>query len=394
MNYLSKNVEKLDSAFELVRKKEYVEAKAILSLPDELSGTELDSMTKSLSKGFELVIDGMLIEALKHLNDGWDILRCSTDTELVLFVRRDIEYYEGLLLLSKGEANRAIDIFERSADEIEDLAIQYPDLVPLAIYRRAIVYIAEGRAAMSSYDIDLAESKLGQALNQIEKFEESIDVNDPDYHMNMAEIYDFRVGFQTIFASYNLSLLNLDNAEARLNLVQPYISPMEELLTKIKSGSIKYLYEVDLLFYRTVCDLHTIYKHMIVERSPLNEDLIDKFTVVRDNLEKARELAIKAGTRGKMLVRSIESLQILRNNLFASAKPHRGEFGRFSGLISLISIIALLIIIHLTIQPAGVNATVIFLGAMIVSLVVGFGYGAIRFSSLLSIYSKVVPSEK
>jgi hypothetical protein len=72
---------------------------------------------------------------------------------------------------------------------------------------------------------------------------------------------------------------------------------------------------------------------------------------------------------------------------FKIGKVQKNDFGRMSGLIALSALILQVIIFHLTIRPTGNAAISFFLGEIVVSLIAGYGYEALKFKPLLKIYS-------
>jgi hypothetical protein len=61
-----------------------------------------------------------------------------------------------------------------------------------------------------------------------------------------------------------------------------------------------------------------------------------------------------------------------------------------SGPIALCALVLQITIVHLTIKPAGYAAILFFLGEIIVSLIVGYGYEALKFKPLLNLYADTI----
>ncbi len=77
----------------------------------------------------------------------------------------------------------------------------------------------------------------------------------------------------------------------------------------------------------------------------------------------------------------------LQQNLLQIGKTATQDFGRFNGVVSLSAFISLYLLAHFTLRPARYQGAPSFVGALILSLIVGFGYGALRFRPLLKLFA-------
>ena len=80
----------------------------------------------------------------------------------------------------------------------------------------------------------------------------------------------------------------------------------------------------------------------------------------------------------------------LNDSFFIIGKVKKNDFGRMSGPIVLCALVLQITIVHLTIKPAGNAAILFFLGEIIVSLIVGYGYEALKFKPLLNLYADTI----
>ena len=66
------------------------------------------------------------------------------------------------------------------------------------------------------------------------------------------------------------------------------------------------------------------------------------------------------------------------------------DFGRFSGIVSFASLVILILILYVTVKPSGYTGVLYYFGALIISLITGFGFGALKFKPLLKIFSDAI----
>ena len=87
-------------------------------------------------------------------------------------------------------------------------------------------------------------------------------------------------------------------------------------------------------------------------------------------------------------------LDRLQEKFWEIGKVKKKDFGKFGGIISFVVLVIQILIVHFTAHPTGTVALLFFLGEIIISLIVGFGFEAIKFKPLLSLYSEALKAKK
>jgi hypothetical protein len=246
------------------------------------------------------------------------------------------------------------------------------------------------RIYLNNGDIHNAESSIGNVYNQFDQLIKLLNEKDIEDNGYFADIYGANIEYAIVLASLDLQSLDFENMDRQLKSASKSVSKLTELLDKIDDNQIKRILEALLNIYTVLKDLHRITKNLIILRSPLNKNDIIKINDIGTLLFNTKKLAELSGERGRGVVNAINRLEKFRLNLLSVGKINKSDFGRFSGIVSLITLIILIIVIHLIIRLPELNKPGVLLLEVIMSLITGFGYGAIRFRSLLKIYSNII----
>ena len=384
----------LDSALTLLKGGDIEGARSKLGLPSvAVTDREFVQGMVSLEQGINLFAQGRHPEALGYLQAALAVINHSQDQEAKFLLRTLTSFAEGISKLLGGDAHGAYPLLDISAKAIEGLGFFLPDLKKVAFSCRAACYVALARASINASDLGAAESWLGKTSDQHQQLLPLLDPKNKEDIPSFVEIYGSKIEFANLFAFLDLQVLDLDDMESRLKIVDEDASKLSSFAQKLESGSVEGVAKVLLLLYSILKRVLNIERHIFAARSPLNKDKMQEVRALGRELSKAKDLAERSGERGKGALFMIDRLQRLLQNLLALGRVGKEDFGRLGGIISLCSLVLLVVVVQFTIKPTGSASLIYFLGEVIVSLIVGFGYGAIRFRPLLKLYSEVFRSK-
>jgi tetratricopeptide (TPR) repeat protein len=384
----------LDLALTLIKSGDINGARSKLGLPsDVVTDQEFVKAMVSLGHGMDLFARGDHPEAVEYLQQALEVINHSQDQEAKFLLTTLASFAQGISKLLGGDAHGAYPLLQISAKAIEDLGFFLPDLRKVAFSCRATCYVALARASMNASDLGSAESWLGKASDQYQQLLPLLDPENREHIMSFVEIYGSKIELATLFAFLDLQVLDFDDMESRLKTVDEDASKLSTFARKLESQSLEGVARVLLLLYSILKRVLDIERHILTSRSPLNKEKIQEVKALGRELSKAKDLAEKSGDRGRGSLFMIDRLQSLLRNLLALGRVGKEDFGRFGGIVSLCSLVLLVLVVQFTIKPTGSASLIYFLGEVIVSLIVGFGYGAIRFRPLLKLYSEVFRSK-
>ncbi|WP_319523231.1 hypothetical protein [uncultured Desulfosarcina sp.] len=209
----------------------------------------------------------------------------------------------------------------------------------------------------------------------------------------IAEIFASQLESAIVFMGFDLAVLDFDSLKLRLESATFQFSELTVILHKMPQSPIKSAMEIILILYGIYEVLSTIGRRIIKERKPLTKTQIEKLTHIDQELFKARQIANNAGKRGRVFLFTITQLSKIRTQFLEVGKVRKNDFGRLSGFLSLGALVIQVFVVHSTIHPTGSNALLFFLGEIIISLIVGFGYEAIKFKPLIEVYSEALKAK-
>ncbi|UCE16100.1 MAG: hypothetical protein JSV12_00305 [Candidatus Bathyarchaeota archaeon] len=384
----------IDEAVSLLKKGDIKGAQLKLGLPlGSVTNKEFTDGMISLKQGLNLCVQGLVVEASEHLQKALPIISKSTYKGKIIIIGL-ASFTEGISRLHKGDAHGALKSLDISADVAERLAFFVPHFKKIAMNCKIATYIALARADLNSGNLTSAESWVGKTHNLHQQLLKSLDPENIEDIEDFVGIYATRLELANSFAFFDAQVFDLDDMERRLKAVSEESSKLQRFIQKIQPGIFEIGARGVLLEYSVLQSLHGLEKDIILGRSPVTKDRIKKFQRIAQELFEAEEIAKKLGEQGKGHLAMISRIKEMCQNLLAvEGKTRKKDFGRFSGIISFCSFVVVLIVINLAIQPSGLAAVSYFLGALIISLVAGFGYGAIRFRPLLKLYSETLERE-
>ena len=381
--------EPLDKACNFLKNKDIPNARKILGIPEnQLSNIDFINGLISLEKGIDSAVAGHQSEAFENLKKALPLINLLPDAEIKLILKTIISFCEGMIRLLDGNAHGAFPYFNVSADILEKMSYFNPYLQKSCYLYKAACYVSIARACLNNGDVEGAESKVGSLNNHYSQLLKLLKENNEEDIIYYSEIYGSKVEFSIVFALIDLQCFDFDNMERRLNIASEAASKVQILISNIKYDDQQRILKSLLIMYNVLKDLLDIVKNVFANRNPLTKSQINKLKNIQTDLFNAKNLSREAGIRGQGLVITINRIIDIQSNLLRIGKINKRDFGRFSGIISLVSLVLLIVIVHLIIRPPGFNKPIIFFGELIISLVAGFGYGALRFKSLLGLWSK------
>ncbi len=397
MNNLKDKPQKLIlvEALDIAKTGDLMQSRKMIGLTsNKISDEDFKQSMIALDKGFELLRQNQHSEAWSYFNKAQSVLNYSENKEILLHINTLTLLTEGIMKLFKGDAFGAVKLLNISNDMIDQLGFRHPWLKKMALSFKAAGFIAVARTYMNAADVNTAELWLSKATSQYEILLSQLDPSEESDAPAFFEIYLSKVEFSILFAILDQQVFAIDDMRRRLLSADDAFNKARYYVEKIKPDPIQKVGKSQLITYEALVKICQLEKELIVNPRPLTKEGLKTLTDFNDDLFKAKELAQEAGDRGAGVVFYVNMLTKVRSNLLFIGKVDKSDFGKFSGIITFVSLIILIIIVHLTIRPEGANAAFLFLGEMIISLIVGFGFGALKFIPLIKLYSNAIKQEK
>lgn len=390
-----KNKSLIKDALESLKKGNVANAKDLMGIQSNQVDDDnfIDGM-RSLEKGLSLLTKGHHPEAVAPLCNALQIVNLSTDDETKFFVSVLADFASGISKLLKGDAHAAVSLLNISADAIEELNFFVPGFEKLALSFKAAAQIAVARTFFNSGNISEAEACIGIVNNIHADLIEFLDESSAEDIPFLAEIFGSRLEFCIVLMTFDLATLDFDSLQLRLDSEKSSYNELMRILPNVPQTPIKSAFEIICKLYSVYSVFSSIGKRIILERKPLTKIEIVELTQIVQKLFEARHIANCAGERGRVFLFTINELDKLQERFLGIGKVGKNDFGRLSGFLALGALVVQVVVVHFTIHPTGGSALLFFLGEIIISLIVGFGYEAIKFKPLIGLYSEAVKAKK
>lgn len=295
---------------------------------------------------------------------------------------------EAFLEIHKANVTLALDLITKSKKHIQS-AGRFGELYEpmINLMERDALAISALRAMMS-LDYPSAKILFEQASQAAENvahkyFEEST----PGYNTHQGIAHYYRA-LSTFTQAYNrLNQLRYDEVANQKNLLHDAVQA-RELLSKGdgKDVSVRRLAYVSDAFANLLEVTFDLAQFMEkVFRSTVKPD-IEAFEAMRKKIQTASDLFAKAGQDAVSFVRFCDELNSRISNIERLTKPSKKDFGKFSGIVASASFLPLFLVTSWVNSTfgVGVKASTIIWYCLGLSLISGFGFGALRFKSLFS----------
>ena len=384
----------LETALALARKHDIHGARIALSISEEFTDNQLIEALIGLDKGIELFLNQRHMAALEHFQRALPIVEACDDEEAKFIISILSRFAEGLSALFSGNAHSATELLNVSSEAVERISFFMPEFKIASFSYKAASLIALARSHLNAADIASAEKVFCEVRNVHDELLKRLDPGEDEHALAFAEVYGTRLELAFLFIiMMDLPSLDLSMWKKRLEISRSDMESLKKFIDKIPKGQIQILLSQYPIIFSVLEKLHSSLEMATLKRRPFNKDEVKALVNVDTELFNSRQLIQKCGERGRGLLIEIDQLRRLQQNILQIGKAATQDFGRFSGLMSFASFILLIVIMHFTVKPTGYLGALYYFGALILSLVVGFGYGALRFQPLLKIFADAMQKE-
>ena len=304
------------------------------------------------------------------------------------------QFAEGLCALFNGDAHEASRLLNITSEAIERICILMPGFKIASFSYKAASLIALGRSYLNAAQINLAEETFSKAKQCHDELLTILDPNTSEHAMAFAEVYGTRLEFSFLFIMLvDLPTLDISTWKKRLESSKKDMEKLNKYVVKVPKGPIQILMSQYPIIFSVLETFQRSLEISTIKRRPFKKNEIEDLVKTEAKLFNARRLVLGCGERNRGILIQIDQLKALQRNLLQLGNASTKDFGRFNGFVSLFSMIFLLVILSLTIKIEGFYGVLYFLGSLILSLIVGFGYGALKFQPLIKIFTEAMQKE-
>lgn len=355
------------------------------------AAAELDWVNRmmALEEGLRFLQRGNHSKAFPRLREAVPLVEAVPDADAKLLIPLLADEAEGVSCLLNGDAHRAARLLQGGEELLRRTSFFMPGLEKELLRCRATGELALARIQINLGDLTEAEQVMGRVYAAHRELLSRLDRNNPNDHGYFLEVHATPIEFSLLLMRIDLEALDFDALDRRLSFVREHMAEFQESVSRVEEGMVRAVTEIMQILHDVFSIFARVGRRALIDRQPLAEGDLRALGLVAKSLFSAEKKAHAAGERGRMYLYSINQLKRLQRNLLDVGKVQSTDFGRLSGVISLVALIILVVVIHLTVRPTGSAAIMFFIGELILALIVGFGFEALRFRPLLSLYAEV-----
>ena len=356
----------------------------------DISRDEFLYRMRKFEEGVDLFMSGQNARSVEPMREAIPLVEVANDKEAKFLLPTLANFAEGASLLFKGDAHGAVEFFSLSAEEVKKFSFFIPGLEKFLLSFEAAAEVAVAKTFINTGDIARAEISFGKVYERHKALLSKLQKDDPKDLLGFVEVYATRLENSLLLMRVDIEALDFESLEQRVEFSKSDSLELNSFLCQSPDSQVKDAAEILIILFGVFEIFSRVGKKVASEREPLDEFGIRELMSIDGNLFEAKQKANNAGERGAMFLYTINQLWRLKKNFLNMGKVQKRDFGRLSGLIALVALIIQMIVANMTINPDGYLAIFVFFGGLVVSLIAGFGFEALRFKPLIVLYSEAV----
>lgn len=379
----------IKTAIEQVRQNDLAGARLTLQISEALGDAELIDSIMNLEKGLKLFFSQETVAAMEPLKNGSILFRYSEDETTKFLIQNLINFSEGIAKLFSGDNHGAKNLLNLSSRAWEELSFYFPEFEINKLCAEAASCIADAKTYMGIGDMASAEKAVATHKSIHEKLLGKLDKNNPEHIQFFVEIYGTRLEFAIAFiTSLDMPVLDLGLMNERIKDAKNDTKQLAKVLPKMQDGEIKSLIKTLISIFSIVESVAIYLDVVLLQHRPFNKSEVTRLTNLEGEIFTARKSAMNCGSRKNGVLMICDQISRLHANLLKAGRASKSDFGRLSGTISLIAFMVLFPTVHFLITPEGKENILYFVVILTFSLIVGFGYGALKFIPFFELWKK------
>lgn len=361
-----------------------------------------------------------------------DVDNSTEDGRYLEFVLKALWNYvqANLYLQTKANFEQANRLFSKAAEGFKELGIEGLEQlsIGMAIYAEAIINLQAGNLTRGIELIEGLKKSFEKAGEYSNQFEAIVDLSEPDIlfltalsNSNQMKYSEAKQMFNRSYEKYievakkyfeedednyylftglgytSLGMCNYSEASRCLSGYEFDTIIKSDTITEEMETGIAYLERIENHSAITKSVLNMIKAHLLMLEVTqevaliLNNILTSTFKYdfsitesLKNKIEQANDYA--AGVlEGEIIIKSNKLMLERIRNIERHAKPKKKDFGVFSGAVSCVSFMLLFMLLSWANSTFAmdIEGRYLYSTSMFFSLIVGFGFGALRFKSVL-----------
>ena len=378
-----------DAVLDAVREGDFKTARELLGLDtDTPDDDEIVEAMMAYAEAQRLFASGRLPDAAVLYRKMARLFDQSSVKRIWAPVVVNSQLAEGMSLLMRGDAAGALPILDEVATRIEKEAFHSTELEWLAQTIRIAAITALAKSAANGGDLEEFEARAGQIREILERMVAKRNPEDPESWAQFAMRWAQPLEIAAMLIGVEIGELDFAGALDHLRSEDESASRLAEHMKHPPAGLDVSPFQVTLSVYQVTSALTHVANDLLVSRDALDRGRLQVLEMAALQIADLEREVLARGEAGRPYLYVLGRLRRLRTNLLTLGTPGKQDFGRFAGLISGVAFVIFVVTIFLFATPDILTTPIYLIAALAMSLVVGFGFGALRFIPLLRLVAK------
>lgn len=386
----------IDSVFEVNLEKEGLTLVEHLmeSWDRQKAGTAFDTLQIVLKSLWNLCKSIRLIRTNSNFVESQNLLQAAAEgfDQAGQENLRDLSkgfciYVEGFAEFQKMNVTQAVELFKKAKEFLQNAGKYSSQFEPVIDHQEPDILFAAVQNSLMTYDFATAKILTKQASQAAEKVANNYyHDGEPLYNTYLGLAYYYKAFYTFVQTINEFNHFEYDTLINERDLARDAIQA-QEFLSKGDTESVLIKHEISIskAFVQLLELLKELAKLMqTVFRSTFKPNP-KAFIALKQKIRTASNLVSEAGPSTTSFLRICDQLSNQINNLERYAKPNKKDFGVLSGIVSCVLFLPLFLVASWvnSVFEIGLGGLTLITSCLILSLIGGFGFGALRFKSLI-----------
>jgi hypothetical protein len=335
-----------------------------------------------------------LVRTEANFVDAFDLLRLAADgfdkagyrklSDLSTGMER---YVAAVVEVQKMNVSRALELLVSVKEYLRAAGKFGSQFEPMIDHFEPETFFLAGAQAVQNLDFATAQPLIERASQATEKVaRDYYQENSLPFNSLCGMSHFYRASYAYYQAWNDLNQFEYDKLSAEENLAQD-AAEAQRLLEKgdTENVSFRNALHLSIAFVNLMEVIREFARIMQKVLGSTFKPDMQALIILKQKIGIASDEASEAGPQAVTLVRFCDQLSNQVKNLERLAKPNKKDFGAFSGLVASALFLPMFLVVSWANHALaiGLSASALITSCLVLALIGGFGFGALRFKSLI-----------
>ncbi|MGP8291541.1 hypothetical protein ACT3OH_14845, partial [Vreelandella zhanjiangensis] len=371
-------------SFNLIENDRLEEAKDIfLKRKNVFSNDEFKEKMLSFKKGYDLMTAGFYQDAVFFMEESSKLIGLIKDEEFEQILISFLSFCKGIVLLWEGDNFRAEEEITKAKEKLKGVILSTPSLEIDFFNMEAAVSTIKAKKALSIGNFNDFEKFSGEARGYYKRIINAMQLTGIENKKTLAVVYGSEIESCLAITRSFVDKFEFEKALSNLSKYKEDFHKLSQCKENIGDESLSRVLNVLCLIFMIYERLLICLVKFYVENKKIEVKDFTSLRSIEGLCMDARNEANLAGSRCQSFLYVIEQLERVSVSVRSLQSITKKDLGKASGGIALLVFVFLSLFIKFFVFKDEAYPSNFLLLQVVFSLIVGFGYGAIKFLPIL-----------